>query len=73
MARRGWLGGRRRRDRWRLEERSDAGAIRLLAVCAGQPSLDLGTVLVADEDFDARLYELRAQAREKLLALNARP
>ena len=73
MPRRGWLVGRRRRDLWRLEERSDAGAIRLLAVRAGQPPLDLGAVLVADEDFDARLYEARAQAREKLIALNSRP
>ena len=69
--RRRWLGGRRRRDLWRLEERSDAGAVRLIAVRAGQSSLDLGTVLASDEDFDSRLYELRAQAREKVIALNS--
>ena len=69
---RGWLTDRARRGGWRLEERSDAGCVRLLAVRAGDPPLELGSVPVAEEDFDSRLYELRAQAREKLLALNTR-
>ena len=70
---RGWIEDRRRRGGWRLVERSDAGAVRLLAMRTGESPLELGAVPVADEDFDARLYELRAQAREKLVALNSRP
>ena len=69
---RGWLTERARRGGWRLEERSDAGAVRLLAVRTGESPLELGSVPVADEDFDSRLYELRAEARQKLMALNAR-
>lgn len=68
---RGWLEDRRRRGGWRLEERSDAGAVRLLAVRTGETPLDLGAVPVSEEDFDSRLYELRAQAREKIVALNS--
>jgi hypothetical protein len=68
---RGWLEDRRRRGGWRLEERSDAGAVRLLAVRTGETPLDLGSVPVSEDDFDSRLYELRAQAREKVIALNS--
>jgi hypothetical protein len=71
-----WLRGlsaaRARRGGWRLEERSDAGTVRVLAVRAGDAPLELGAVPVAEEDFDSRLYEVRAQAREKLAALNDR-
>jgi hypothetical protein len=73
MLLRGWMANRARRGGWRLEERSDAGAVRLLAVRAGDAPLELGSVPVAEADFDSRLYELRAEAREKLVALNARP
>ena len=68
---RGWIAERRRRAGWRLEERSDAGAVRLLAVRAGESPLELGAVSVSDPEFDMRLYELRAEAREKLIALNS--
>ena len=68
---RGWMTARARRGGWRLEERSDAGAVRLLAVKTGESPLELGSLPVAEAEFDSRLYELRAQAREKLVALNS--
>jgi hypothetical protein len=69
---RAWLADRARAAPWRLEERSEDGAVRLLAVRAGDAPLELGAVPVGEEDFDSQLYELRAQARAKLAALNDR-
>jgi hypothetical protein len=57
---------------WRMEEDSDGEAISVYAIRPGREPLLIGSVAFADEDFDSRLYELRAQGRQKLLALNAR-
>lgn len=72
---RGWIAERRARrpGRWRLEERSDGELVTLRAVRSGDEPLLLGSVPVAAQDFDSRLYELRAGAREKVAALNDRP
>jgi hypothetical protein len=69
---RGWIAERGRKGRWRLQERSDAGTVRLLAVRTGDAPLQLGAVPVGDEDFDSQLYQARAEARAKLSALNDR-
>jgi len=64
---------RRRRDAgapWRMVEDSDGEAISVFAARPGQERLLIGYIPFAAQDFDSRLYELRAQGREKLLALN---
>jgi hypothetical protein len=69
---RGWLAGRARRGRWRLDERSDGELLTLHAVRPGDEPLLLGSAPIAAADFDDKVYELRAQARDKLAALNDR-
>jgi hypothetical protein len=63
---------RRREARapWRMVEDSDGEAIQLFAARPGQERLLIGYVPFAAPDFDSRLYELRAEGRQKLLALN---
>jgi hypothetical protein len=64
---------RRRREAgapWRMVEDSDGEAISVFAARPGQERLLIGYVPFAAQDFDSRLYELRAQGREKLVALN---
>ena len=64
---------RRRRDRrapWRLIEHSDG---EVLTVYADRPRRDrllIGSVAIADEDFDERLHDLRVEGRQRLLVLN---
>lgn len=55
---------------WRMVEDSDGEAIQVSAARPGQERLLIGYVPFAAPDFDSRLYELRAEGREKLLALN---
>jgi len=64
---------RRRREAgapWRMVEDSDGEAISVFAARPGQERLLIGYVPFAAQDFDSRLYELRAEGREKLVALN---
>jgi hypothetical protein len=64
---------RRRREArapWRMVEDSDGEAIQVFAARPGQERLLIGSVPFAAPDFDSRLYELRAEGRQKLLALN---
>ena len=67
---RNWL--RRGGGRWRLEERSDGELLTLHAVRPGDDPLLLGSAPIGAADIDSKLYEIRAEAREKLSALNAR-
>jgi hypothetical protein len=52
-------------------EPPDGEAIQVFAARPGQERLLIGYVPFAAPDFDSRLYELRAEGRQKLLALNA--
>jgi hypothetical protein len=64
---------RRRREAgapWRMVEDSDGEAISVFAARPGQERLLIGYVPFGAPDFDSRLYELRAEGREKLVALN---
>lgn len=64
---------RKRRDErapWKMVEDSDGEAIQVFAARPGQERLLIGYVPFAAADFDSRLYELRAEGRQKLLALN---
>jgi hypothetical protein len=64
---------RRRREArapWRMVEDSDGEAIRVFAVRPGHERLLIGSVPFAAPDFDSQLYELRAEGRQKLVALN---
>jgi hypothetical protein len=65
---------RRREARapWRMVEDAAGETIEVYAVRHGHERLLIGSVPFADEDFDSRLYELRAAGRQKLLALNER-
>ena len=67
------LVNRRREARapWRMVEDSDGEAIQVFAARPGQERLLIGYVPFAAPDFDSRLYELRAEGREKLAAHNA--
>jgi hypothetical protein len=67
------VGARRMRRRgWELEERSDGERVSVYASKPGGEELLLGSVSVADPDFDMRLYELRAEAGERVRVLNDR-
>ena len=59
--------------RWTLDERSDGELVSVLAVHPAQEPLLIGAVPFAAADFDFRIEELRAEGRQKLAALNARP
>jgi hypothetical protein len=62
---------RTERDPWTLRERSDGETLRLYASKAGEQPLLVEAIPFAAEDFDMRLYEARARAQERLIALNA--
>jgi hypothetical protein len=62
---------REARAPWRMAEDSDGEAIRVYAARPGQARLLIGSVPFAAPDFDSQLYELRAEGRQKLAALNA--
>lgn len=55
---------------WEMDEESDGEGVRVLAVREGEESLLIGYVPFAALDFDARLYEVRAEGRSKVFALN---
>jgi hypothetical protein len=67
---RGWMADRARRGPWRLDESSDGELLTLHAVRPGDEPLLLGSVPIGAQEFDSKLYELRAEARQKVLALN---
>jgi hypothetical protein len=64
------MGSRRRR--WEIEERSDGKSVSVYAAKQGDEELLLGSVPVSDPGFDMRLYELRAEAEERVRVLNDR-
>jgi hypothetical protein len=67
------MGERRDRRRgWALEERSDGGRVSVYASKPGAEELLLGSVPLSEPDFDIRLYELRAEADERVRVLNDR-
>jgi hypothetical protein len=67
------MGERRvRRRGWELEERSDGQRVSVYATKPGAEELLLGSVTVSEPDFDIRLYELRAEADERVRVLNDR-
>jgi hypothetical protein len=57
---------------WELQERSDGEQISVYATKPGSEEPLLGSVQVAAPDFDMRLYELRAEADERVRVLNDR-
>jgi hypothetical protein len=65
-------GTRLRRRGWELDERSDGELVALYASKPGGQDLPLGSVPVTAPDFEVRLYELRAEASERVRVLNDR-
>jgi hypothetical protein len=57
---------------WQLDERSDGELIALYATRPGRAELLVGSVPFAAPDFDIQLYELRAEAEERVRVLNER-
>ena len=62
----------RRRRGWEIQERSDGELVALYASKPGGEDLLVGSVPIAAPDFDIRLYELRAEAGERVRVLNDR-
>ena len=63
---------RQARRPWQLDERSDGELIALYATKPGRDELLVGSVPFAASDFDTQLYELRAEAEERVRVLNER-
>jgi hypothetical protein len=63
---------RLRRRGWEVHERSDGELVSLYASKPDGQDLLLGSVPVTAPDFDVRLYELRAEAAERVRVLNDR-
>jgi hypothetical protein len=63
---------RQARRPWQLDERSEGELIALYATRPGRDELLVGSVPFADEDFDMKLYELRAEADARVRVLNER-
>lgn len=61
---------REKRAPWVMVEDSDGEAVKVLAEKPGDERLLIGYVPFGAADFDARLYEVRAEGREKVYALN---
>lgn len=61
---------RHARGHWFVEEESDGEQVCVYACRPGEDHLLIGAVPFAARDFDSRLYELRAEGREKVYALN---
>ncbi len=57
---------------WTVAESSDGELVALAAVKPGSDPLPLGAVPIGAPDFDERLYRLRAEAAERVSALNNR-
>jgi hypothetical protein len=62
----------RRRRGWEIEERSDGELVALYASKPGGDDLLVGSVPMSAPDFDVRIYELRAEAGERVRVLNDR-
>jgi hypothetical protein len=62
----------RRRRGWEIAERSDGELVALYASKPGGEDLLVGSVPISAPDFDVRLYELRAEAGERVRVLNDR-
>jgi hypothetical protein len=60
------------RQPWAVKEASDGELVSLSAVKPGCEPLLLGAVPIAATDFDSRLYLARAEADERVRALNDR-
>lgn len=60
---------RRRHQRWHIEEQSDGEMVAVFAERPGEKLL-IGAVPFAADDFDTRLYGLRAEGRAKVYTLN---
>lgn len=59
-----------RRAPWVLDEESDGELVNVYAIKPGEERLLIGAAPFSSDDFDARLYELRAEGRAKVYALN---
>jgi hypothetical protein len=66
-----WIWWRRRTGRWRVIQKVNGRSIQFELHKPGERPLPAGTVDPADEDFDERYAELRAEARSKANTLNA--
>jgi hypothetical protein len=55
---------------WQLDERSEGELIAVYATRPGRDELLVGSVPFAAEDFDMKLYELRAEANARVRVLN---
>jgi hypothetical protein len=75
LVRAAWHAARERLEEgaeWELDEVSDGTQVLVYADHPREERLLIGAVSFGAEDFDSRLYELRAQGREKVYALNQR-
>lgn len=57
---------------WAMIERSDGELVEVFAAKPGDDDLLIGAAPFGADDFDSRLYELRAEGRAKVYALNQR-
>lgn len=71
LARRGIRTLRARRAPWELAEDSEHGALNVYARKAGQAPQLLGSVPWSARDFDYRIEEVRADARQRVIAANS--
>lgn len=58
---------------WELIEHSDGELLRITVEKTGEQPLLIGAVPFAAQEFEDRLYTLRAEARDRVLALNQQP
>lgn len=63
---------RARHSPWEMEEHSDGEGVRVVANRPGDDDLLIGYVPFGAPDFDSKLYELRAEGRQKVYVLNQR-
>ena len=60
-----------RRQPWSLKETSDGEALHVYVVKDFEEPLLVEAIPFAAEDFDMKLYDARAKAAERLIALNS--
>jgi hypothetical protein len=65
-------GRKNQKTPWELEEKSDGELVVIYACKPGEERLMIGAVPFSSQDFDMKLYELRAEGQEKVMALNQR-
>lgn len=58
---------------WESIEHSDGELVRITVEKTGEQPLLIGAVPFAAQEFEDRLYTLRAEARDRVLALNQQP